>query len=107
MPGNVLTTGASVVCAHGGLVALPVGSPRVRAGGTPVVTMGSPVKIAGCASQHPPAGVGPCLTATWVSSAARVRVQGVPVLCSDSIAVATPTGTPLAILATQPRVRAR
>lgn len=107
MPGFLLTMGATVTCAHGGAVTNPVGAPRVRAGGLPVVTMTAPITVAGCASPLPPVGVGPCVAAKWVTSATRVRVQGVPVVCSDSLAIAVPTGTPVIVLATQVRVRAR
>jgi hypothetical protein len=107
MPGFLVTSGTTLICAHGGSATTPVVAPRVRIGGLPVVTMVAPMVVAGCASPPPPAGVGPCVSAVWVTSASRVRVQGVAVVCSDSLSIATPTGTPLAVVATQSRVRAK
>jgi hypothetical protein len=77
----------------------------LKAGGLPVITAASPMTVFGCASPRPPAGTGPCVSATWVTSSARIRVQGVPVICMDSLSVAAPTGTPLAVIATQTRVK--
>ena len=107
MPGFLLTSGTTLICSHGGSATTPVVAPRVKASGLPVFTMVSPMVVAGCASPQPPAGPGPCASAVWVTSATRVRVQGVPVVCSDSLSIAAPTGTPLAVVSTQSRVKAK
>jgi hypothetical protein len=99
MPSFLLTTGATVICAHGGVAQAAVPAARVRVNGQPALTMASPMMITGCASPMA------CTTATWVTSAARVRVQGVPAICVDSLSVSMPTGTPLAVINTQPRVK--
>jgi hypothetical protein len=104
MPGFLLHAGATVLCMHGGQAQATAPSPRVRAGGQPVVTLQAPHVVAGCAF-IPPAGNGPCTTAQWVSAATRVRASGGPVLLADSQAVCTPTGTGLIIAVTQVRVR--
>jgi len=106
MPGFLLHAGATVVCMHGGQAQATAPSPRVRAGGQPVVTQQAPHAVAGCAFV-PPSGNGPCVNAQWVSAATRVRVGGVPALLADSQAVCTPTGTGLVIAVTQLRVRAQ
>ncbi len=103
MPGYLLHVGATVLCAHGGQAQPTVPNPRVRVGGQPIVTQPMPYLIAGC-PLPPPAG-GPCVTAQWVVGAVRVKAMGMPVLLQDSQAVCAPTGTPLTVVVTQPRVR--
>ncbi len=105
MPGYLLHVGATVLCAHGGQAQPTVPNPRVRVGGQPIVTQPMPYVVAGCPFPAPPAGNGPCLTAQWVVGAVRVKAMGAPVLLQDSQAVCAPTGTPLTIVVTQPRVR--
>jgi hypothetical protein len=92
-----------VLCAHGGQATAGSPSPRVRAAGQPVTTQPSPYTVAGCTL--PPTAGGPCVTATWLVAALRVRTGGQPVLLQDSVAVCVPTGTPLSAVVTQPRVR--
>jgi hypothetical protein len=70
----------------------------------PVVTMGVPYVVAGCAFVAP-VGNGPCVKAQWVTGAMRVLALGTPVLLRDSQAICAPTGTPLMIVQTQARVR--
>lgn len=74
--------------------------------GQPVVTITCPYVVAGCALPPPPAANGPCVTAQFVTSALRVMVTGQPVLLLDSVAICAPSGTPLIIAVTQPRVTA-
>lgn len=104
MPGFLLQVGATVLCAHGGQALPTVPNPRVRVAGQPVTTQSNPYTVAGCAFV-PPSGNGPCVTAQWVVGATRVLAGGQPVLLQTSVAVCTPTGTPLNILVTQTRVR--
>jgi hypothetical protein len=78
-------------------------NPRVLVSGQPVTTIATPYVVAGCAFV-PPAGNGPCVTAQFVTSAARVLAGGVPVLLLDSQSVCAPTGTPLLVVMTQTRV---
>jgi hypothetical protein len=105
MPGFLLHLGATVMCAHGGSAQPTVPSPRVRVSGQPVTTLGAPYAVAGCALPPPPTANGPCVTANWVVAALRVRAGGQPVLLQDSVAVCVPTGTPLTVVVTQPRVK--
>jgi len=102
MPGTLLHLGAGVTCAHGGTAAPTSPSPRVLVGGQPVVSLASVYSVAGCSL--PPQAGGPCVSAQFVTAATRVFVLGVPVLLLDSQAVCAPTGTPLIVGATQPRV---
>lgn len=105
MPGFVLHSGATVLCAHGGQAQPTVASTRVRVAGQPIVTMAAPHTVAGCPFNVSGSSV-PCVTASWVLGAMRVRSQGSPLLLQDSQAVCAPNGTPLNITVTQTRVRA-
>lgn len=103
MPGFLLHVGATVICAHGGQGQPTAPNPRVLVGGQPTVTQSAPYAVAGCAL--PPNAGGPCVTAQWVTAAARVRSNGVPLLLQDSQSVCAPTGTPLTVVVTQVRVK--
>ena len=106
MPGFILHFGATVTCSHGGQALPAATNPRVLVSGQPVVTV-IPYTVAGCPFPPPPAGNGPCVTApSWIAPAVRVFAGGMPVLVNTSQAIATPTGTPLIIAATQVRVQA-
>jgi hypothetical protein len=104
VPGFLLHAGATVLCAHGGQALPTVPNPRVRVAGQPVTTQPNPYTVAGCPFVPPP-GNGPCVTAQWVVGATRVLAGGQPVLLQTSVAVCTPTGTPLNVVVTQMRVR--
>ena len=106
MPGPLLHVGATVLCAHGGQAQATVPNPRVMVSGMPTVTIASPYIVAGCALPPPPAANGPCVTAQFVTSATRVFSNGQPLLLMDSQAICAPTGTPLIVAVTQPRVTA-
>jgi hypothetical protein len=105
MPGFILHLGATVICSHGGQAQPTAPNPRVLVSGQPIVTQAPPYVVAGCAFV-PPGGNGPCVTAKWVVGATRVLATGVPVIVQTSMAICTPTGTPLNILVTQTRVMA-
>jgi hypothetical protein len=106
MPGFLIHVGASVLCSHGGQAQATMSNPRVTVSGQPTVTIAAPWMIAGCAMPPPTAGNGPCVSAQFVTAAARVTSSGQPLLCLDSQAICVPTGTPLLITATQTRVTA-
>jgi hypothetical protein len=104
MPGTLLHVGAAVVCAHGGPAQPAVPNPRVMVSGMPSVTVASLYKVTACTMPPPPNGNGPCVTAQFVTAALRITSNGQPLLLLDSQAMCTPTGTPLIITVTQPRV---
>ena len=103
MPGPILHLGATVTCAHLGLAQPLSVNPRVTVSGQPIVTMANAYAIAGCTFPSISSGAPPCATAQWVRGATRVLASGVPVLLMDSQAVCVPTGTPLVVVAAQPR----
>jgi hypothetical protein len=104
MPGFLLHVGATVLCAHGGQAQPTAPFPRVLVNGQPIVTMPTPYVVAGCALPPPIAANGPCITAQFMTGSVRVLAGGLPVLLLDSQAICVPTGTPLIIAVTQPRV---
>ena len=105
MPGYLLHVGALVQCAHLGTAQPILRNPRVKVMGQMIVTRVCVYSVSGCKLPTPPAANGPCLMATWVTSAVRVLASGLPVLLSDSQSLCTPTATPLAIKGTQVRVK--
>jgi hypothetical protein len=105
MPGYLLNANSIVLCAHAGQAKPTAPNPRVRIMGAPIVVQPFPYAIAGCVNPPPPANVGPCITALWVTGAARIRVMGMPVLLQDSQSICAPTGTPLNVVFTQLRVK--
>jgi len=103
MPGYLLNTTATVICAHAGQAQPTMPNPRVKVMGQPVVTQPTLYVVAGCGLTGTPTP--PCVSAQWITAATRVRAGGMPVLLQDSQAICTPTGTPLTALVTQTRVR--
>ena len=102
MPGPVVHLGATVICSHGGQATPVAPFTRVVVSGQPVVTLTSPYVVAGC--PLPPAAGGPCVTAQWVVGSTRVLAGGAPLVLQGGTAVCAPTGVPLIVLVTQPRV---
>ncbi|HRQ40307.1 MAG TPA: hypothetical protein PLD25_20540 [Chloroflexota bacterium] len=104
MPGFLLHVGAQVLCSHAGQAQPTIPNPRVTVSGQPTVAVTSPYMVAGCTLPPPPAANGPCVTAQFVTAATRITSNGQPLLLLDSQAICAPTGTPLLIVLTQPRV---
>ncbi len=104
MPGPIVHVGAVVTCMHAGQAQPTAPFPRVMVSGQPVVTLATPYVVAGCALASVPSP--PCVTAQWVVGARRVFAGGAPVITLTSQAVCVPTGQPLLVLTTQPRVLA-
>lgn len=106
MPGFLLHVGAQVLCSHAGQATPTAPNPRVTVSGQPTVLITSPYVVAGCTLPPPSAANGPCVTAQWVTGTTRVTSNGQPLLVQSSQAICAPTGTPLIIVATQPKVSA-
>lgn len=105
MPGFLSTVGTVVLCAHGGKATSPAPNPRVTVLGQPVILQPVPLLVAGCANPPPPVNIGPCVSATNLTGALRIKVMGMPVLLQDSQGLCTPTGTPVTVIPTQMRVK--
>lgn len=104
--GQVLHSGATVLCVHGGQASATVPDLRVKVGGQQVVTQSAPWTVAGCPFTPGPSPV-PCVTAQFVTASLRVKAGGLPVLLSDSQAVCAPNGTGVNVVMTQMRVKAQ
>ena len=77
MPGFLVQVGAQILCPHGGLVQFVPATPRVRAGGAFLVTLGDVATVVGCTNVPTP-----CTMVTWTpaSGATRVKIAGQPAL---------------------------
>jgi len=92
---------------HGGLVTVAPGSPRVLFSGMPAATMADQYAVAGCVFATG-AGPHPCIQVRWLVPAARVFVNGAPVITQGSVGLGVaadqaPQGPPV-VASTQPRV---
>jgi hypothetical protein len=106
MPGFLVHVGAQVLCSHAGQATPTAANLRVTVSGQPTVLITSPYMVAGCTLPPPPGANGPCVTGQILSGTTRVLSNGQPLVVQSSTSVCTPTGTPLLIVATQPRVSA-
>lgn len=110
MPGNILHVAATVMCPHGGQATVQSAQARVTVSGNPVATVADTYPVAGCplnVSGKPQ----PCLTIQWPGPAARVTVNGSPVVLATSTGVClspeqAPQGPPT-VPVVQPRVVAQ
>jgi hypothetical protein len=74
---------------------------RVRLGGGCAINLPSPWMVANCT---PPSGPS-CATAGWTAGSIRVRSLGVGFVVQGGTATCAPTGSPLAVVDVQTRVR--
>jgi hypothetical protein len=98
---------AAELCSHGG-DAKPIpstGNPRVRVAGAPVLTVMSPLVIAGCPNN--PTGLSPlpCVLGMFASGATRVKVMGMPVPLDSSAPTNLPTGASATTTQRQTRMK--
>ncbi len=87
MSGLILNVGAEVSCPHGGRVSPLTVNTRVLLGGTPALVVTDGFPIIGCPFEVPmPGGATPrpCVEVVWNAPAARVLVDGRPVLVASS-----------------------
>ena len=80
----LVQVGFTAMCPHGGQVTGIPSSPRVLAGGQPVLTASDTFLVAGCAFTIPPAKPQPCVKVQWLVPALRVTIGGKPALLSSS-----------------------
>ncbi len=88
MPGNILTTGSTVLCPHGGSATLTTANSKVMADNMPALLESDVHAVAGCPFQIP-IGTGtkpsPCIRIEWSLGAVQLQVNGVGVLLQSSI----------------------
>jgi hypothetical protein len=114
MPGPILDLGTQLTCPHGGHASPVAINTRVLVNGLPALLVSDGYPIAGCPFQVPtPHGPTPqpCAEIAWQASAARVVVNGHPVLVATSTgqcltAEHVPQGPPIPS-GVQPRVIAQ
>ena len=76
--------GATGKCPHGGQVSVVSSNSRVQVSGQPVATVADQFPVAGCAFTIPGPKAQPCVTLEWLQPAARVKVNGQPVILQTS-----------------------
>lgn len=87
MADPMLNMSSTIVCSHGGSVTIITSNVRVKVGGDYAVTASDTFTVSGCPFQVP-IGTGskpqPCTMLNWVKPAARVKINGQPVLTLSS-----------------------
>ena len=101
----LLTMNSVVLCAHGGVCKPTVPAVRVRVAGSPAVAQGTPWIVSGCSLAA--TGGNGCATVSFQSASLRVKSNGMPLLLQTSAASGMPSGAPVNVIATQPRVNAQ
>jgi len=86
MSGLILDLGAAITCPHGGQAVPVTDNTRVLVNGMPALLVSDGFPIVGCPLAPRPHSTGPqpCLQTMWSAPAARVLVNGRPVLVSTS-----------------------
>lgn len=108
MPGPIVHVGATIICPHAGQTNVITTNARVMVSGQPVATLADQFIIAGCAFTVPTGKPQPCVQIQWLTPAARVFVNGQPVILQSSTGLCKsaeqiPQGAPIVVM-TQPRV---
>ena len=84
----VLTTAATITCAHGGTVTAQASTTQLSAGGAPVLVQADllAATVSGCPNANASAGQAPCLKVTSVTAGVSVNlsVAGQPVLLENA-----------------------
>ena len=104
MGGSLLTTGATVMCSHGGQAVATSPNPGVTINGVSTVLLSAQWVVAGC-PLVPPAPP-PCVAAQWITGTTRVTSNGEPLVISTGQGVSLPNGTPLICAGSQGSVTA-
>lgn len=101
MSAPLLTTGALVICPHGGQGTI-VPSQTATMAGTTVCTQSDMVQIAGCPFTIGP-NPSPCLTVKWLTASTVCTADGKPLLTTNSVGLCmSPANTPQGSVALVP-----
>lgn len=88
MPGNVLTTGSTVLCTHGGSATLTTANSRIMSDNMPALLESDVHTVSGCPFQIP-IGTGtkpsPCIRIEWSAGSTQLQINGVGVLVQSSV----------------------
>ncbi len=103
MPGPIVDFSSMVTCTHAGMATPMVPSTRAFIEAQPVITLASTYAVAGCllaATASAPF----CVVGAVTVGAARVFVEGLPVVVQSATSACVATGLPLIFVSTQLRV---
>ena len=100
----ILNKAATGTCSHGGSASPTAGIPRVKLGGTEVLTVATQFTVSGCSNMLGQSPF-PCVIGIVPVGATRVKVMGVPVLLDSGKPQNVPTGVATTIINTQMRVK--
>lgn len=108
MPGFLFHVGAVAACPHAAPITTISSNARVLVSGMPAATMADTFLVTGCPFTLPPPQPSPCVEVRWLVPAARVLVNGQPVILQASTGMClspaqAPQGPPI-VQATQTRV---
>lgn len=108
MAGPSLTAASTLLCPHGGQVAIISANVRAMAGGAPIATTADTFLVAGCTFTLPGPTPSPCVRVQWLVPGLRLKAGG-QALDAGSVglclaATGAPQG-PVTIVATQPRLK--
>lgn len=88
MPGNILTTGSTVLCTHGGSATLTTANTKVMSDNMPALLESDVHMVAGCPFQIP-IGTGtrpsPCIRIEWAAGTTQLQINSIAVLVQSSI----------------------
>jgi hypothetical protein len=103
MAGPSLTAASTLLCPHGGTVAIVPSGTRSTAGGTPIATTADTFTIAGCVFTLPGPVPSPCIRVQWIVPGLRVKNGGVAALDAGSVGLClAATGAPQGPVSIQP-----
>ena len=107
MPGPMLTSLSTVMCAHAGTAKPATPVPDVKINGVTIVTQPTLYNVAACTYPAMTSGnQPPCVTANFTTAATMVKAHGQFVLLADSQGTSAPNGTPLIVVPSQILVKA-
>lgn len=84
MPGNILTTGSTIMCPHGGQATLFTSNTNNFASGMPALLETDVHPVVGCPFTVGPK-YSPCVRIEWSSGSSKASTTGTPVLVRSSI----------------------
>ena len=103
MAGPSVTAASTLMCPHGGTVAIIPASPRAQAGGAPIVTAADTFIIAGCTFTLPGPVPSQCVRVQWIVPGMKVKHGGAPALDAGSVGLClAATGAPQGPVSIQP-----
>lgn len=85
--GFVLDSNATIMCPHGGKVAVVPSNTVVKAGSGFALLQSDTFMVSGCPFTTPAGVPAPCLQVQWLTAAVFTKINGVPVLLNDSVSL--------------------